>query len=227
MRSSCMTTAGFRDKSLAAIPAFLVAVLVTSAAFAQGIGSGGPVETNYDLHPRFQLPEDPFQWGTRVGAPEEPISIELDPQGSTWQKVFHTVYPDRGFWPGDHVFITEYLVVAGSQSWTGWQQTLNLPTFDWLIGGWIGPETSVKVNGSTAPGLTIQRSAAASGQGARLTFSFDPIAPGSQVTIVSEILYSGAGGLLDPLVISEVPLPEPCSAVGFVVALLLFNRRGG
>lgn len=198
----------------------------TPSASGVGVGGDGPAETSHALIPIYQVPEAPFQWGAGVGTPEQPIPIEVDAQGHVWQKTFQPNYGNRFFRSGDHIFIVEYFVVAGDGSWTGWQQTLNLATFDWIIGGWIGPQTSVKVNGAIAPGLTIQRSDPTPGEGASLAFSFDPILPGSQVNIVSEILYSGTTELRDPLVIRELPLPEPSTLMVLVAtwSLLLLRR---
>jgi len=186
-----------------------VSAATAGVAWGQGVGN---------------LPWLPFQFET--GVPPTgwvvadptglPIPVVLDPAGPTWRK--HLTGPNGGpfFHPalGPPLPVTEVLVVAGNLPWTDWHEDVVHP--DWA---WVNP--SILVNGLPPTNLTTVLS------GGSLAFYFDPVAPGSIVTITKELIYNGlpGTGFYGTLSVIEYPTPEPAAAAMLGTAGLLLVRR--
>lgn len=204
----------------AVIVSLAALVGAASSARGQGVGGASPTETTHSLYGRFQLPEDPLQFETNVGLPSDRIGVELDSAGPFWLKHMQAASPPL-ILSGDHVFVFEHLVIAGDQSWSGWTQVAD-PDFDWVLNGIFGPVTSIRANGAIPAGLSIET------DGPILRFSFDPLLPGTEIDLTSELRYAGASGL-QSFDLRQSPTPEPATLAltGIAVLIILGRPRVG
>lgn len=195
-----------------------IIVVLSPFAFGQGVGNIGSLPT------MFTTTNPPTGW-TVTDPAGLPIPVSLDPSGPVWGKVF--AGPNGGPFVqpalGPALPVVEQLVVAGTIPWTDWHEDVigvdasGVPDPNWT---WANP--MLLVNGLPAPGLTTSLS------GGSLSFYFNPVAPGSIITIQKNLIYNGIPGtaFIGTLAIHEYPTPEPATmgmlALGGIAAL----RRG-
>lgn len=209
---------------LTRVKRILVVTFVAGMAptvLGQGVGNGSPTETSLPLSSIYQIPEDPPLLRASTGYGSW-IPVSLDPDGPTWD--LHLVTASGSLVSaGNHVILAEYLLITGEYPWTGWRQALLTPGLGWLYGhtGTVGPTPSVLVNGAPPSGLEIDLS------NDSLSLSFDPLGPGTRITIVSEMVYSGSQELDSPIDIQQFPTPEPTlmTLVGMAIAMVAGCRR--
>jgi hypothetical protein len=174
-----------------------------TASLGQGVGGASPTETTHTLVGRYQIPEAPKQWETRIGEPGAPIGVELDLAGPVWVKHLLRDGPPGSMLPEHHIYLYEYLMITGERSWSGWTQEIHEPGFEWVLGSPL-PDVSFWADGAVQSGLSIVA------QGGSLQFSFDPLLPGTEIEIFSGLRYAGAS-LPESFDIRQFPTPEPAS----------------
>jgi hypothetical protein len=209
-----------------------VAVLIVSSvlwtggpALGQGVGNLSSLPT------QFQTTNPPSGWLVSDPATGGPIPVVLDPAGPVWGKSFtgpnggNFVYPPTSS-TNPALPVTELLQVAGGVPWTDWHEdVIGIDASGAPDPGWSWANPFILVNGSAPTGLTI------TGVGtANLSFFFDPVAPGSTVTIRKDLVYAGIPGaaFVGTLAIHEYPTPEPATigllALGGLAALRLRRK---
>lgn len=197
-----------------------ISLVLSQVAFAQGVGNIGSLPT------MFTTTNPPTGW-TVTDPAGLPIPVSLDPSGPVWGKVF--AGPNGGPFAqpalGPALPVVEQLVVGGTTPWTDWHEDVigvdatGLPDPNWT---WANP--TLLVNGLPAPGLTSSIS------GGTLNFYFNPVAPGSIVTIRKDLIYNGIPGtvFIGTLAVHQYPTPEPAMmgllALGGIAVLR--RRRG-
>ncbi len=191
------------------IVAAALSTLVAANALAQGVG-------NLPLPSHFETGVPASGW-TVIDPSGLPIPVELDPTGPFWRKEFTGPQGQPFSQPafGPPLPVTEVLIVAGNLPWTDWHETVLHP--DWT---WANPQ--ILINGSPASNLVTVIS------GNSVDFYFDPVYPGSLVTIKKDLIYNGVPGatFYGKLQIIEYPTPEPATAgLSSAAGLLLVRRR--
>ncbi len=152
------------------------------AASGQGVGGSSPTNTVHPLIPgEISIPEDPVHWKGDVGSEAASSGIELDPEGPVWSKTFQRS-GTRLFQLGQVIEIKEYLMVQGDLAWTGWSTEIDVADFGWWSPSWGFVQTD---SGALVPGL--QRSI----DGPRMSFTFDPLPPGTRVELNLRLTYTG------------------------------------
>lgn len=199
-----------------------VSIVVTWLSLASGVlahpvgfGAGGPPLVT-------TAPFGPGGWV--IGSPTAPIGITAVPGHAPWQKVLQ---PDpQGPVPFSTVFtVTEHIVVGQpgnpGPAWTDWHERIIEPGWDW-VGGVI---TS---GGMALPGLVVSLGLPGLlpdlGHSPDIWFDFDPISPGTVITIEKEIHCHITPFCQGPILIHEYPtikVPEP-----HTLALLAWGLLG-
>jgi MYXO-CTERM domain-containing protein len=201
--------------------AMVLVLSAASGAFAQGVGNLGSLPAFF---PGTGVPIS--GWSIDSGNSSNPwIPVQLDPNGSPWTKTLvgdmniggGVVYAN----PGDTFSVQELLMVAPTQSWTDWHEDLLSPEWDWL-----GP-TTLLANGLPAPGLSFSTTPATLVSGGTIDFTFNPLPPGTQVTIQKTLHYAGLSGQMyaSKVIVSENPTPEPATAALLALGGLAVVRR--
>jgi hypothetical protein len=212
-------------KTLARITgAAAIVVLVNFAApppalaILVGNGSGTGATSSYDV-----AIAPPLFWVVSNGFPlPNPLEVALDPAAGPWTKTFNLVAAPTGndltLAPNDIVGILEDLVVAGDTPWTDWHETILTPGWAWIADAGLGLP-AVATTGGIVPGLSYNMTATT------LDFFFDPIQPGTEISIGKEIQFVGTqpttGG---SVMVQEYPtasaVPEPPTVVLMGLALV-------
>ncbi len=191
----------------------IVVAAITHATFGQGVGTGSPTDTTLSLTHWPQIPEEPWIWGASMGYGSW-IPVSLDPEGTAWG--VHLLAPASGVVTGNHIVLAQYLTIGGHMPWTGWQMDLDTPSMEWVSGhtGSIGETPRILVDGAAPPGLTAALTADS------IRFSFDPLPPGAQLTIVNEMIYTPTetDPFRDTVDIRQFPVPEPTTVVLMAIA---------
>lgn len=189
-----------------------VSLILSQVAFAQGVGNIGSLPTSFQGPP----------WV--VGTPTGPIPVSLNPAGPAWSKNF--TGPNGGPFVqpalGAPLPVRETLLVIGNLPWTDWHEdVMGIDASGAPDPGWSWANPVLLVNGLPAPGLTTSLS------GGNLSFFFNPVAPGSIVTIQKDLVYNGIPGtaFIGTLAIHEYPTPEPATMGLLGIGSLLVWRR--
>ncbi|HVP12068.1 MAG TPA: PEP-CTERM sorting domain-containing protein [Phycisphaerae bacterium] len=201
----------------------IVAILTTTGnSYAQGVGNLSSLPT------LFTTPVPPTGWVVSDPATGGPVPVVLDPTGPVWGKSFtgpnggNFLYPPTS--PSNPALpVTELLQVAGTNPWTDWHEdVIGIDAQGFPDPGWTWANPFVLVNGLPAPGLTV------TGVGtSNLSFFFNPVAPGSTITIRKDLVYAGTPGaaFFGTLAVHEYPTPEPASLVLLAAGALWSLRR--
>lgn len=192
-------------------------------AWGQGVGAGSPTNTIHSL----EVPEISIgnhTWAGRVGTKESPLGVALDPSGPVWEKEFHldtTILPYMS--PQQVSRISEHLTLQGDLPWTGWSIEILTDDFEWLPG--FEPAgfqvTVLNALGGFSPVAGLQ----ASYEHSRLDLTFDPLLPGKQVQIMTDIRYSGTEPFSNSLYLRQFPVPEPAGAGVLCTGVILLGCR--
>lgn len=196
----------------------LLAVLIGGdpSAWGQGVGGSSPTNTVHPLIPgEISIPEDPVHWKGDVGSEAASIGIELAPDGSVWSKTFQRS-GTRLFQFGQVVEIKEYLMVQGDLAWTGWSTRIDTSDFGWWSPSWGFVQTE---SGALVPGL--QRSI----DGPGMSFTFDPLTPGTRVELSLRLTCTGTVPFDGTLHLSQYPTPEPAPALLLMSLFVLTPLR--
>ncbi len=192
--------------------AVLAVATMTGAAYAQGVGNLPALPTTFP-----QLGTSPA-WVITTSA--GPIPVVLDPAGPKWVK--HLTDPNGGLvvaQPGQVFGFSESLVVAGANPWSDWHEEILTPGWQWLA------PSAVLANGLPASNLAASYLPTTTTVGGSVSFTFDPLAPGTLVDIRKQLQYVGVPGTvyIGPLEIAQYPTPEPATvgllALGGLAAL--------
>jgi hypothetical protein len=174
---------------------------------AQGVGNVAALPNSFHQN-------EPAGWF--IGT----YGVIRDPDGPQWIKNLEG--PQGGPFtaaPGQSFTLTESLYIEGNLPWMDWHEEILTP-------GWAWTDPVVFLaNGLSAPGLTISPLPSSI-----INFDFDPLYPGTQITIRKQLEYiGGADGtpFVGTLRIAEYPTPEPASAalLGLGALPALWRRR--
>ncbi len=204
----------------ALIPAAFVLAAGGVSAFGQGVGGNSPTNTTYTIQRIYTTPEEPLEWGARVGSWGNPIGVELDPFGPVWSKGFNT-NTGEPILPGERIAISETLLVQGARPWTGWGARILTDGFAWYDSGGFPAFTVLRNDGSGSPvpGLSVQYI------GPAAIGVFNPLMAGASVQVFETVIYTGTQPFSGTLQLEQFPIPEPSTLLSFVLLALLLRRR--
>ncbi len=190
---------------------------MAGSVYAQGVGNLPALPSVFP-----QLGTVP---GWVIGGATGPIPVVLDPNGPKWLK--HLTDPNGGLvvaQPGQVFTLSESLVVAGNLPWSDWHEEILTPGWEWL------PPSLVLANGVPATNLAATYLPPTATAGGVVSFTFDPLAPGTLVDIRKQLEYVGVPGTvyIGPLDIAQYPTPEPGTlALLSLAGLAVLRRRRG
>ena len=195
-----------------------------------GSGTGGtPFATTHLF--------DPGLPGWVIGGPADPIGITAVPEHAPWIK--QLLFPPTAVGPlipFSTVFtVTEHLRVGQpgfpGPEWTDWHEHILGEGWDWEGG-------TILASGVPLPGLQVSLGDPGLppdlGHSPNIWFDFNPVAPGTELTIIKQIHCHLINGCLTqiPIQIAEYPtirVPEPATlallGAGLLAALGLRSRR--
>lgn len=167
-----------------------------------------------------------------------PIGITADPGHAPWVK--DMLFPPTSVGsviPFSTIFtVTEHLIVGQpgipGPAWTDWHEHIQSDFWDWT------GEATILASGVPLPGLQVslggQGPAPDLGHSPNIWFDFDPVAPGTELTIIKQVHCHGPSGCPTqvPFRIIEYPtirVPEPATlaliGAGLLGAVGLRSRR--
>ena len=120
--------------------------------------------------------DPPFADGWSVGSPTSRMLITADPAAPNWIKVLQT---PQGLLTG--FALDEFLRVGPGPAWTDWHERIVTPGWQW------GGEDTLTA-GTSPFVLGIRTDTDSDGLFETLSFFFDPLAPGTDVTIEKDIV---------------------------------------
>jgi hypothetical protein len=124
--------------------------------------------------------------------------------------------------------VTEQITVGGTVPWMDWHELILQPGWRWLDDrAGSGEPTIHFASGVTIPGLEVSFTDPTPTSGGQLDFTFDPLAPGTNIRITKRLIFEG----LDPLLPGDVFLgtldiyqyptvPEPATLVLAIAGML-------
>lgn len=117
---------------------------------------------------------------------------------------------------GDIFNVQELLQISsGGFPLDNWKQEIVTPGWEWTAASIFDNNTLSEV-----PGLQVFLN------GSTVSFTFDPVTAGTDLYIVKELRYTGAGGAAAPLAVQTSAIPEPASSVlGLIGVTMLFIRK--
>jgi len=188
----------------------LAVCMLGTQAFAQGTATGPNTFHNVDPGP-----------GVLIGTPNNPIPIDLDPNGPPWTKTIFD--PNFLLLNGGPLNLNETIINVGTEPWYDWHEHIMPDATGVVPGMWSSVQMSVNGNPIFFNGLGLGT--------ADLwldTFS-QPVFPGDVLNIRKIIdVKPGIPGVPNqPIIIQEYPTPEPASAalIGIGSLMLLARRK--
>ena len=145
-----------------------------------------------------------------------PVEVAASAAAGSWvlDLTFPAAFPELQ--TGDTFQIQELLaLIAPGEALSGWSQTINTPGWEWTDGAVFDDAAAAPV-----PGLLTGIS------GPTLTYSFDPLTPGTALFVANTLSYTGPGGPAAPLQLRLAAVPEPGSSIlGLLTGALWLGRR--
>jgi hypothetical protein len=184
----------------------VASMAVSGAAFAQGVGNLGQLP--------FQIFHNSANVWVVTGPNGGPLPVVLNPAGPVWHK--DLAPPPGALIQGGATYtLQESLVVAGNLPWADYHEDILTPP-GW---NWINP--SLLVNGLVPAGYSVVNT------GPSVSFYFNPIPPGSVVTISKNLVYSGPVPAFFPGIgVNQYPTPEPATlGLAALGGLVTLHRR--
>ncbi|GAA5129918.1 hypothetical protein JIN84_03990 [Luteolibacter yonseiensis] len=204
-------------RSLFALPSLLLALQAPSAdaaALSLGPVSGSSTTTTHEYS------EDYSAWfladfSVDPDAPD-PIQVTTGIAVGWWTQelTFPAAFPS--LITGDIFNIQELVQISpGGFPVDNWKQEIVTPGWEWVAASIFDNNTSSEV-----PGLQVLLN------GATASFTFDPLTAGTDLFIIKELRYTGAGGAAAPLSVRVSAVPEPATSVlGLIGVTALFIRK--
>jgi PEP-CTERM motif len=204
---------------LAMLATVWLACAPAAHAHPVGWGSGPPLVTEHGFDPNIAPVHPNAQpGGWTIGAPTDPIGITAAPGQPPWLKLLQV---PNFFQFSTHLTLIEHLVVGQpgdpGPPWTDWHEHIIDSPWDWVSGQIIvaGVVVATGELGDPNPGPP-------DGHSSNIWFDFDPLQPGTQLTVVKTIhCHVQPGCEQAPIRIIEYPtIPEPAT-LGLLGAALL------
>ena len=211
-------------RSIVYFLALLLACTVCSMVQATpvGGGSGSSMETSHDMQ------SGGYEWIIGGGSP---VDVSLDPNAGPWIKHLNGLPGQQGFSADDTGYtapvsfhLVEHLVIGGTLNWADWHEEI-------VTAGWIWGSAFFDIPINPAPGYNVNYTDQVWPlHGGAVDMTFDPLAPGTQVTITKDLIWVGDPNVIGNLffgtvTIREWPTPEPATAMLLVIGALAMPRR--
>lgn len=207
----------FTRRGLFAITALLFTIqmpLADAATLSLGPASSSSTTTSHEYS------EDYGAWfladfSVDPDAPD-PIQVTTGIAVGWWTQelTFPVAFPN--LITGETFNVQELIRISSSDfPLNNWKQEIVTPGWEWVAASIFDNDTSSEV-----PGLQVLLN------GATASFTFDPLTAGTDLFIIKELRYTGAGGAAAPLSVQVSAIPEPASsAFGLIGVTALFIRK--